>query len=426
MVGSSRQIIFTVSFFFSVTVFAQHKNILISNQNSPEEVSICINPKKPKQIVAGANISNFYFSNDTGKTWRSGELESSYGVWGDPSIVCDTFGHFYYFHLSDPQDGNWIDRTVCQKSYDGGVKWTNGTYSGLNGTKAQDKHWAAVDSRTNNIYVTWTQFDKYGSKVKTDSSNILFTSSFDAGKTWSTSVRINQKAGGCKDDDKTVEGAVPCVGPDGEIYVSWAGNESIHFDRSLDSGKTWLANDVLVSDMPGGWDFSIPGFQRCNGMPVTCCDVSNSKYKGTIYINWADQRNGADNTDVWISKSADKGSTWSPPKKVNSDSLVRQQFLTWMAVDPVTGYIYIVFYDRRNYDDNTTDVYLACSTDGGENFTDVKINDYSFVPSTMVFMGDYNNIAAYNNIVRPIWTSMDHSYKLSIWTAIIDVPLLFK
>lgn len=420
------KIIFLALFFYSSSAVTQHKNILISSKNSPEEVTICINPKKPKQIVAGANISSYYFSSDTGKTWRSGELESPYGVWGDPAIICDTLGHFYYFHLSDPPNGNWIDRTVCQKSYDGGVTWSSGTYSGLNGTKAQDKHWATVDTKSNNIYLTWTQFDKYGSKTKLDSSNILFTSSFDAGKTWTTAVRISQKAGGCKDDDKTVEGAVPCVGPEGEIYVSWAGNESIHFDKSLDSGKTWLKKDILVTDMPGGWDFSVPGFQRCNGMPVTECDISDSVYKGTIYINWADQRNGSDNTDIWIAKSTDKGNTWTSPKKVNTDTLARHQFLTWMAVDPVTGYIYIVFYDRRNYIDNNTDVYLAYSTDGGENFMDYKINEYSFEPSSFVFMGDYNNIAAYNDIVRPIWTSMDHSYKLSIWTAIIDVSLFLK
>jgi hypothetical protein len=406
--------------------YAQHKNILISDKNSPEEVSICINPKKLWQIVAGANISNYYFSGDTGKTWRSKDLESPFGVWGDPCVIADTLGHFYYFHLSDPRDGNWIDRTVCQKSFDGGVTWSQGTFSGLNGKKAQDKHWACVDPLSNNVYITWTQFDNYGSKAKTDSTNILFCSSFDAGKTWSTPVRINQTAGRCLDDDKTVEGAVPCTGPKGEIYVSWSGNESIHFDKSLDSGKTWLPNDVLVTEMPGGWDYSIPGFQRCNGMPVTACDISSSPYKGTIYINWSDQRNGQENTDIFISRSMDGGSTWSAPKKVNSDSTYRQQFLTWMAIDQTNGNIYIVYYDRRNHSDNATDVYLAFSTDGGETFKDVKISERSFTPSTFVFMGDYNNISAYNNIVRPIWTSMEQNYNLNIWTAIIDVPLLLK
>ncbi len=394
---------------------------MIGNQNDPEEVSICINPKKPSQLVAGANINNYYFSNDTGKTWRSGLLNSKYGVWGDPCVVVDTFGSFLFFHLSNPPGGSWVDRTVCQKSTDGGVSWSQGTYSGLNGKKVEDKHWAYVDRKTNHIFVTWTQFDKYESKNPMDSSNIMFTESFDDCRTWTAAKRINKVAGGCMDNDKTVEGAVPAVGPDGEIYVAWAVNEGIHFNRSLDTGKTWLEKEIFVSDMPGGWDYKISGLQRCNGMPITVCDLSNGPNKGTIYINWSDQRKGAKNTDVWLAKSTDKGMTWSKPVRVNNDSTKTQQFLSWMAIDQTNGYLYIDFYDRRNYRDSKTDVYLAQSKDGGNTFTNIKISQRNFKPNDKVFMGDYNNITACNNIIRPMWTSMDEHGGLSVWTALISV-----
>jgi hypothetical protein len=411
---------------FHDLVFSQHKNVLISNQYDPEEVTICINPKNPALIAAGANIDNYYFSSDTGKTWRGGQLKSPYGVWGDPCIVADTAGDFYYFHLSNPVGGSWVDRTVCQKSIDGGVFWSPGTYSGLNGKKVQDKHWVVVDPKTNNIYVTWTQFDKYNSKSKTDKSNILFTESFNGGKTWSEPKRINQYSGGCEDNSYTVEGAVPAVGPKGEIYVAWGCNDSIYFDKSLDSGKTWLDKDIIVSDMPGGWDYNIPGLQRCNGMPITVCDLSDGPNKGTIYINWADLRNGEKNSDIWLAKSTDGGLTWSKPKRVNDDSTKRHQFLTWMAIDQANGNLYMVFYDRRNYSDNTTDVYMARSTNGGENFQNFKVSDRSFTPVASQFMGDYNNISAYNNIVRPIWTNMDQHSALSVWTALVDLKALNK
>jgi hypothetical protein len=35
------------------------------------------------------------------------------------------------------------------------------------------------------------------------------------------------------------------------------------------------------------------------GLPVTKCDLSGGAYNGTIYVNWTDQRNGEDNTDVF-------------------------------------------------------------------------------------------------------------------------------
>ena len=37
----------------------------------------------------------------------------------------------------------------------------------------------------------------------------------------------------------------------------------------------------------------------------------------------------------------------------------------------------------------------------------------------MFFFGDYLNISAVNNIVRPVWPRMDDG-KISLWTALID------
>lgn len=143
-------------------------------------------------------------------------MTSSYGVWGDPNIIVDTAGHFYFFHLSNPPQGSWIDRIVCQKTTDNGITWNDGSFTGLNGQKDQDKHWSAVDRRNNNLYVSWTQFDTYGSSNPKDSSNILFSKSTDAGATWSTPRKINKFAGDCIDSDNTVEGAVPAIGPNGK------------------------------------------------------------------------------------------------------------------------------------------------------------------------------------------------------------------
>lgn len=409
--------------FIDVNLFAQYTNIRIDNIGSPEEPTICINPKHTNIILAGCNIYNYYYSYDTGYTWTKGSLISeSYGVWGDPCIIVDTNSNFYYFHLSNPPDGHWIDRIVCQKTTDAGLTWNDGTHTGVDGDSEQDKEWAIVDRNNNYIYTTWTHFDNYGSTNNSDSSFIKFSKSTDQGQTWSSPVRISKVAGDCIDDDNTTEGAVPAVGPDGEIYVSWMGPEGLLFDRSEDYGETWLDEDIFVADVPGGWAFDVPGISRCNGFPVTCCDVSNSNYNGTVYINWSDQRNGEDDTDVWLAKSNDKGNTWSSPIRVNNDSLGKHQFFNWMTIDQSNGNIYIVFYDRRNHEDNYTDVYLAVSYDGGETFQNIKISQTAFNPSHQVFFGDYNNITAHNGIIRPIWTRAEGT-SLSIWTAIINEPI---
>jgi hypothetical protein len=348
-------------------------------------------------------------------------------VSGDPCIVSDKFGNFYYLHLSNPQEGNWLDRIVCQKSSDNGVTWSDGSYMGWVEPKDQDKEWATVDFSNNYIYTTWTQFDTYGSSVTTKKSNILFSRSEDNGETWSDAIQINDLSGNCIDSDNTTEGAVPAVGINSEVYVAWAFNEKIYFSKSLDYGKTWLSNNIEVATQPGGWDLSVPGIYRCNGLPITCSDTSSSIHRGNVYVNWTDQRNGTDDTDVWFARSKDGGETWSEAKRVNNDSSQTHQFLTWMTVDQWNGVIYFIFYDRRNYEDVSTDVYMAVSKDGGSTFENFKISEEPFTPRDDVFFGDYNNICAYKNVVRPIWTRLNYSGNesgLSLWTAIIDTDAL--
>lgn len=403
---------------------AQHSNIMISNQYDPEEVSICIDPLNTNHLVAGANLDSYYYSTNSGSNWTRGTLSSSYGVWGDPVIACDVNGNFYFLHLSNPSSGNWIDRIVCQKSTNNGFTWNDGSFMGLNGTKAQDKHWPAIDRSNNNIYVTWTEFDEYGTSSPTDSSRILFSKSTNAGQSWSAVKKINKISGDCIDSDNTVEGAVPAVGPNGEIYVSWVGPAGLVFDKSTDEGNSWLADDISVSDVPGGWDYNIPGISRCNGLPITVCDTTNGPYRGNIYINWTDQRNGTTDTDVWMKKSTNGGQTWGPLKRVNDDPAGKQQFFTWMTIDQTTGYLYFVFYDRRNYSDNNTDVYMAISKDGGETFKNFKISQSPFVPNSSVFFGDYTNVTAHNGIVRPIWARLDN-YALSVWVALVDTSQIY-
>lgn len=394
-------------------------------QLGPCEPSIFINPVNSMNMVAGSVLDNIHYSFDSGLTWKTKKITSDLGVFGDPCIVADSQGNFYYLHLSDPDKRGWkganiLDQIVIQKSKDGGINWSNGSGIGKNSPKQQDKEWAVVSPFNNDIYVTWTEFDKYGSHNEKDKSRILFSKSNEGGLSFTSPIKINQFDGNCIDDDFTPEGAVPCVGINGEIFVAWSFNDTIYFDRSYDFGTSWLTKDLIVSEQPGGWSTEILGIGRSNGMPVTAVDHSNSKYQGTIYVNWTDVRNGKDNTDVFISKSTDNGTTWSNPLKVNSDKTNTHQFLTWMSVDPTTGYIYVIYYDRSATKNSETAVTLAVSYDGGESFVSKNISEkpFSKVPEG-VFFGDYNNINAFKGIIRPVWTHYENG-KLSIFTAIIN------
>jgi outer membrane protein assembly factor BamB len=244
-------------------------------------------------------------------------------------------------------------------------------------------------------------------------------------KKWSDPVVISQLPGNCIDDDNTTQGAWPAVTSDGKVFVAWSNGGKIYLDRSFNGGSLWLTNDIQVAEQKGGWDLKIPGHDKCNGMPVLMADNSKSPYRGSLYLVWADQRNGEEDTDIWFTRSHNFGDNWSSPARINDDGKGKHQYMPSMAIDNETGYVYIVYYDRRNYDDQQTDVYLAYSADGGANFKNVRISEKAFTPQEDVTFGDHNNISAHEGMVAPVWTRMDDG-KTSVWTAVIRAEELLK
>ncbi|MBR9977041.1 MAG: T9SS type A sorting domain-containing protein [Bacteroidetes bacterium] len=411
-------------------LFAQPQTMRVDLPGSrAEEVTIAINPLNPDNIVAGANLRYYFASFDGGRSWTQGTLPD--GTWGDPSVVFDKTGRAYIANLVY----GW-DAILVRHSDDGGLTWSDAVKlygpssdsarpGSFYHSSLQDKEYLATDltdgPHGGNIYAAWTDFTRYGSRDDRDSTVIVFARSTDRGERFEPYVRVSDKAGNAMDSDLTMEGAVPAVGPEGQVYIAWAGPDGIYFDRSLDGGRTF-GTDKVISDMPGGWHIEISGIYRANGLPVTVADISSSLHRGTVYVNWVDQRHG--DPDVFITKSTDQGDTWSPPIRVNDDEVGngRDQFFTWATVDPITGELWVVFHDRRHYESDSTDVYLARSVDGGETFINQRLSDVAFYPSPMIFFGDYNGIAAYGGRVRPLWVELDQG-ELSIHTALIDMDV---
>ena len=409
------------------TSHAQFTNVRIDDPlaggYTPCEPSIAIDPTNPDRIVAGAVLDKVYLSLDGGSTWSADQLKSRHGVFGDPCIVAGPQGDFYYLHLSDPKGAGWedeglLDRIVCQRSSNGGTRWSRGASIGFNGAKDQDKEWAAISPSGERLAVCWTEFDHYGSEAVHDSTRILCSTSDRRARKWSDPVRVSSRLGNCLDSDSTTEGAVPVWINEHTLAVSWAFDRHLWFDISHDAGASWSEDDRQIAEIKGGWDMEIPGIGRANGMPVTAIDRS-PRYPGRIYVNWADQRNGEDDTDIWLIWSDDQGMNWSSPTRVNNDPAGKHQFFTWMAVDPVTGHVHIVFYDRRQYDDVRTDVVVATSTNGGSFFANRTVSDSPFTPDGRTFFGDYNNISAYGGRVRPIWTRNDQGDQ-GVWTVLLE------
>ncbi|OQY03591.1 MAG: hypothetical protein B6I20_04710 [Bacteroidetes bacterium 4572_117] len=93
---------------------------MISNLHKPNEPVIVINPTNTDiLLVAASNLNNYFTSNNGGESWDVFQLESTFGVWGDPALAVDTAGNFYFFHSVD--DGKtWMDEELELTSVPGG------------------------------------------------------------------------------------------------------------------------------------------------------------------------------------------------------------------------------------------------------------------------------------------------------------------
>lgn len=399
-----------------LSLYTRAQNAIIRiNQVAPtaNEVCISIHPDDTRYMVAGTNINLLYSSNDSGKTWVEKRMHSSLGIWGDPVLLYDDSGYVYYAHLSRTHRKEFpetIDRIVVQRSTDNGLTFNDGIGVGKNNSKAQDKEWMSFDANVKspyygNLYLSWTEFDQYGSKKPEHQSRIRFARSVNRALSFHTPVVVSDSAGDCVDGDNTTEGATSTVTPDGTVLVAWSAFGKIFLDISSDGGLTF-GQDRIIAEQVKGWDMQIKHVYRSNGMPFLASDQCiTSPNFGRVYLCWADERMG--DADVWLIYSDNKGASWSSPIRVNSDITAngKSQFMPHICVDQSTGNVFIIYYDTRHSKEAFMDTYVAVSENGGTQFKDMRLTHATPMAGKKIFFGDYITIAASKGVVRAAWTS---------------------
>ncbi len=413
--------------------FTVGTNVDASNEDTPQsETSITVNPANPSVLVGGSNEivrlpMRAYFSSDGGKSFGAVDLPlpppaTTNGVdfGSDPGVAFDTHGNVYYSYIVV-----FFNRTfgaiqgtemAVAKSTDGGKTWPQATFFNFNSGsgKFNDKPMIAVDTNPtspsrDSVYVAWD--NNNGSSSSNNA--LLFSRSTDGGATFSAPIAVNTLNGG----PSSVIGADPFVGPDGEVYVAWhdVQNNRIMVNRSFDGGATF-GQPVTVSPTVVPFDIAIPAqaSRRALVYPACGADRSTGSHRGTLYCSWMDQT-PSNGTDIFVSRSTDRGQTWSAPLRVNDDpqGVVKDQFNQWLTVDPVTGAVDVSWNDARNDPaDTKTDIYFTSSADGGLTFAPnakvtTAMSDESaanpFADAGNQY-GDYEGITAFNGVAHPIWT----------------------
>jgi hypothetical protein len=380
-----------------------------------EEPGIAVNPRSPNQVIAVfQGPAEAAYSQDSARSFAAsaGTAAPEWRRTGDVSVTFDNQGRAYLCYIAFDLQGTTYywghgggrNGVIVRRSVDGGKTWEPGGAAVRipplqSNTPFQDMARIFADNgpqspNAGHLYVGWIEW-------QLTRSIMLFSRSTDGGRTWDPAVRISTHAGLPRDGNGDVVGFNGTVGPDGTVYTVWHDGAHIAFATSRDGGHSFAASRWIIETGPP-YMGAIPGLGPIFGA-MGFPQIGVDPHAGTLYVTWSDYRNG--DIDVFLSRSADQGRTWTSPLRVNDDPVHdgSDQFFQWMAVDPVTGGVYVQFYDRREDPaDRKTKVTLARSTDGGRTFTNYAWTDAAF-DGHDVRLGDYMWLTAYDNRVYGAW-----------------------
>jgi hypothetical protein len=382
------------------------------------EPSIAVNILNPKQLVAAfQSNATVGYSTDGGETWNvaDGTAPANYKSSGDVSITYDTHGHAILCFIAFDQLGTWKywahnatrNGVFVRRSLDGGKTWEAKAIPVIEhesepGIPFEDKPYIVADNQprspySGNLYVGWSQ-------DRQSDAAIVLSHSNDGGLTWSAPVQINDRPGLPRDDNGTVEGFSGVVSPDGALHVIWSDTDHVVYAVSRDGGRTFSRNRIIANTGPS--HFFVFNAGHANGYPQIDAATIKGRKTSQLYVTWSDYSNG--DVDVFCIASSDGGRSWGHAVRVNSDRVHNgaDQLFQWLAVDPTSGAVNVIFYDRRRDPTNReVEVVLARSTDEGKTFQNYLLSEQAYDPRGSS-IGDYLALAAYGGRVYGSWTEV--------------------
>ena len=353
---------------------------------------------------------------------------------GDPVVNCTDTSTFYFSQIGS--SGSFLAPTsvvFLSTSTDGGFSWGDpiAAVSKDANLHGLDKDWSTVDPKNPmNIYVTYTDFDITGEMPPfggacpgSERVAIEIVHSTDGGATWSQPTVLDQV---CSSIGQFVQGSQVVVDSKGQVFVEWeyfpAGiaypSRQLRIARSANKGTTFQPFTSIGTATATGDGYALQGYFRSFLTGSLAVDRSGTKSDGNLYLAWEDGR-FLSRTDfeapygyyryanVLISRSADGGSTWSAPLKVNNDALQSSSgsgidhYQPGVAVD-ANGRLAACWYDRRdgalNY---LVSRYCGTSSDTGITWTNLRVDPslWSPVHATDAFinlnyLGDYDTVTS--------------------------------
>ncbi|HCV43087.1 MAG TPA: hypothetical protein DGH68_06350, partial [Bacteroidetes bacterium] len=150
------------------------------------------------------------------------------------------------------------------------------------------------------------------------------------------------------------QGAYVAVGSDHSVYAFWYATGAIMVRKSVDRGLTFGSPVTVASGLIGGTngDLGLTGIRqgtttasgfRSNEFP----HVAVNPVSGYIYVTFNNKGAGSDKGDIFLVQSIDGGATWSAAVKINDDVTTTDQWQPTVAVTPAGNKMGIFYYSRQ-------------------------------------------------------------------------------
>ncbi len=394
--------VFAIVLFAFFNVSAQPTNVRITSNNKDQsEVTIAIDPSDSNHLISAWNDfrSNLFepgyaFSTNGGNNWSDNILPNhgSYNYGFDPSLAIDNNGNVFYCYIGSSGS---LGPVFVSKTTNDGSSWSHTQVSSSNSD--QDKPLMAVDNTGSTydgrIYVSWTDFSA-GSKIK-------FSYSSNHGSSFSpeiTLATIGQNPGSnayLKPINTTpgnptsvfLQGSMPAVGPNGEVYVVWmdvntnsSSNSYFKIRKSTDGGASF-GSTISINNNPFTWNRNQWGRLDYLNLPSLAVDPNN----GYVYITYED----GNTPRIKFIRSTDGGSSWNSAITIGNLS-EQGEIFPWVACDS-EGKVAVTFMHRKS--NGNVDCYVVESYDHGASFrTPVKVTDTSSNPNNSTWTHHYQGM----------------------------------
>ncbi len=128
---------------------------------------------------------------------------------------------------------------------------------------------------------------------------------------------------------------------EGRLYVAYCRGGNIEVRDSTDGGKTF-GKGVIAIDASGRFK---GGCQR--GPRIGVSSTGGVAVTSPACFDEKERENQYPKSEMWVTRSGDKGQAWSKPLRVNEVEKTAAEALHWMAVAP-NGDVHVAWLDTRD------------------------------------------------------------------------------